>query len=179
MCQIYIYILTRQRGLCLSPKSSFDTSKLQRRKGGTADKPGGGAVGVAVPWGPRVDAPTLHSRQSPRLRKLPLGSLDKWLPFIFLIACPSVSSLWWRQPLGGRTLSSAWSAVPTHLEEWNTLSSLPHGAKDNTQIKDEKTPRSSTTHHSESRATKMINLKSQELGRLPQHYTETCFHREK
>lgn len=49
MCQIYTYTPTRQMGLCLFPKSSFDTSKLQQRKR-TADKPSRGEQGVTVPW---------------------------------------------------------------------------------------------------------------------------------
>lgn len=50
MCQIYIYTPTKQRALCLPPKSSFDTSKFQQRKSRTADKPSRGELGVAVPW---------------------------------------------------------------------------------------------------------------------------------
>lgn len=45
MCQIYIYTPTKQRALCLSPKSSFATSKFQQRKRRTADKPSRGELG--------------------------------------------------------------------------------------------------------------------------------------
>lgn len=50
MCQIYIYTPTKQRGLCLFPKSCFDTSEFQQRKRRAADKPSRGELGDAIPW---------------------------------------------------------------------------------------------------------------------------------
>lgn len=79
ICQIYIQTPARQRGLYLFLKLSFDTSKLQKRKGRIADKPSKSHYSLVNLQLTPLD-PTALSH--PKCRKLFSDTVDKWLKWL-------------------------------------------------------------------------------------------------